>query len=91
VVVIDRRSGFGLGTIAAGLLQRLPALAASMLIAGAAWIVFISLFNVIILNLAPDWVRARVLAVSMLVIQERWQAAVLHGARSRGRLEYMPR
>jgi len=60
---------FGLGTIAAGLLQRLPALAASMLIAGAAWIVFISLFNVIILNLAPDWVRARVLAVSMLVIQ----------------------
>jgi MFS family permease len=60
---------FGLGTVAAGLLHRLPALAATMLIAGAAWIVFISLFNVIILNLAPDWVRARVLAVSMLVIQ----------------------
>jgi MFS family permease len=60
---------FGLGTIAAGMLQGLPALGASMLIAGAAWIVFISLFNVIILNLAPDWVRARVLAVSMLVFQ----------------------
>jgi len=60
---------FGLGTIAAGTLQGLPALGASMLIAGGAWIVFISLFNVIILNLAPDWVRARVLAVSMLVFQ----------------------
>jgi MFS family permease len=60
---------FALGTIAAGMLQGLPALGASMLIAGAAWIVFISLFNVIILNLAPDWVRARVLAVSMLVFQ----------------------
>jgi MFS family permease len=60
---------FGLGTVAAGMLRGLPALGASMLIAGAAWIVFISLFNVIILNLAPDWVRARVLAVSMLVFQ----------------------
>jgi len=60
---------FGLGTIAAGMLHRLPALGASMLVAGAAWIVFISLFNVIVLNLAPDWVRARVLAVSMLVFQ----------------------
>jgi MFS family permease len=60
---------FGLGTIVAGTVHRLPALAASMLMAGAAWIVFISLFNVIVLNLAPDWVRARVLAVSMLVFQ----------------------
>jgi MFS family permease len=60
---------FGLSTIVAGTVHRLPALAASMLVAGAAWIVFISLFNVIVLNLAPDWVRARVLAVSMLVFQ----------------------
>jgi MFS family permease len=60
---------FGLGTLAAGVLHGLPPLGASMLIAGAAWIVFISLFNVIILNLAPDWVRARVLAMSMLVFQ----------------------
>jgi MFS family permease len=60
---------FGLGTMAAATLRGLPALGASMLISGAAWIVFISLFNVIILNLAPDWVRARVLAVSMLVFQ----------------------
>ena len=40
-----------------------------MLIGGAAWISFISLFNVQVLNQAPDWVRARVLAVSMLVFQ----------------------
>jgi hypothetical protein len=40
-----------------------------MLLGGAAWISFSSLFNVQVLNQAPDWVRARVLAVSMLVFQ----------------------
>jgi MFS family permease len=60
---------FGLTTIAAGALGSLPPLGAVMLIGGAAWISFISLFNVQILNQTPDWVRARVLAVSMLVFQ----------------------
>ena len=53
--------------------RRLPArdgaLAAAMLIAGAAWIVFISLVSALVQSLAPDWVRARVLAVFMLVFQ----------------------
>jgi predicted MFS family arabinose efflux permease len=40
-----------------------------MLLGGAAWTVFMSLFNTIIQNLAPDWVRARVLAVYILVFQ----------------------
>ena len=60
---------FGLSTLAAGMLRMLPALGLSMLIGGAAWIVFVSFFNVIVLNQTPDWVRARVLAVSMLVFQ----------------------
>ena len=60
---------FGLTTIAAGALRELSPLAAAMLIGGAAWISFISLFNVQVLNQTPDWVRARVLAVSMLVFQ----------------------
>jgi len=47
----------------------LAPLAAVMLVGGAAWISFISLFNVQVLNQTPDWVRARVLAVSMLVFQ----------------------
>jgi MFS family permease len=59
----------GLTTIAAGSLHSLPALSVVMLIGGSGWIVFISLFNVLILNLTPDWVRARVLAVSMLAFQ----------------------
>jgi MFS family permease len=59
----------GLSTLAAGEFLALPALGAAMLVGGAAWIVFISLFNVIILNRTPDWVRARVLAVYMLVFQ----------------------
>jgi len=60
---------FGLTMIAAGSLRVLPLLGAVMLIGGAAWISFISLFNVQVLNQAPDWVRARVLAVSLLVFQ----------------------
>ena len=60
---------FGLATIAGGTLRHLFPLAAVMLIGGAAWISFISLFNVQVLNQTPDWVRARVLAVSMLVFQ----------------------
>jgi MFS family permease len=40
-----------------------------MFIGGAAWIVFISLVTALVQKLAPDWVRARVLAVFMLVFQ----------------------
>jgi MFS family permease len=69
VVVSAGIATFGLTTIAAGALRVLPPLGAVMLIGGAAWISFISLFNVQVLNQAPDWVRARVLAVSMLVFQ----------------------
>jgi MFS family permease len=56
-------------TIAASFLHTMAALAATMLIAGAAWIVFISLVSALVQSLAPDWVRARVLAVFMLVFQ----------------------
>jgi MFS family permease len=60
---------FGLMTVSTGSFHAIPLLGAVMLAGGAAWIVFISLFNVLILNHTPEWVRARVLAVSMLVFQ----------------------
>jgi MFS family permease len=50
-------------------LHRLLLLAPVMLIGGAAWITFISLINALVQNLAPDWVRARVLAIFILVYQ----------------------
>src|SRR5579862_9451200 len=59
----------GLMTVSVGYLHTMPLLAAAMLIAGAAWIVFISLVSALMQSLAPDWVRARVLAVFMLVFQ----------------------
>jgi hypothetical protein len=40
-----------------------------MLIGGAAWVLFISLINALVQGLAPDWVRARVLAIFILVYQ----------------------
>src|SRR3984957_3694370 len=50
-------------------LHRLSTLAPVMLIGGAVWVVFISLINALVQNLAPDWVRARVLAIFILVYQ----------------------
>ena len=59
----------GLMTGIAGFLHTMVALAATMLVAGAAWIVFISVMSALVQSLAPDWVRARVLSIFMLVFQ----------------------
>jgi MFS family permease len=59
----------GMATIAVGILHNLAALSVVMLVGGGAWIIFISLITALVQKLAPDWVRARVLAVFMLVFQ----------------------
>jgi len=69
VVISSGIALFGLAMVAAGIFRAIWSLAPAMLIAGAAWVSFLSLFNVQLLNRAPDWVRARVLAVSLLVFQ----------------------
>ena len=60
---------FGLTILTASTVRTLPALGAIMLLAGSAWIVFLSLVNVLVLNHSPEWVRARLLAISTLVFQ----------------------
>src|SRR6202453_3005579 len=51
-------------------LLRSPAILCSlMLIGGASWTAIMSLFNIMVQELAPDWVRARVLAVYLFVFQ----------------------
>jgi MFS family permease len=60
---------FGLAILALSGSHRLSTLAAVMLVGGAAWVIFISLINALVQNLAPDWVRARVLAIFILVYQ----------------------
>jgi MFS family permease len=40
-----------------------------MLFGGASWTAVMSLFNIMVQELAPDWVRARVLAVYLFVFQ----------------------
>ena len=69
VVISSGIALFGLASIAAGILRATWSLAPVMLAAGAAWVSFLSIFNVQLLNRAPDWVRARVLAVALLVFQ----------------------
>ncbi len=59
----------GVSIVAAGRLTNLFALGGLMLVAGAAWIVFISLASALVQGLAPEWVRSRVLAVFLLAFQ----------------------
>jgi len=59
----------GLAMVTTGALHRLGTLGPVILIGGGAWILFVSIVNALIQNLAPDWVRARVLAVFILVSQ----------------------
>ena len=54
---------------AAGVVHNLAVLAVVMFIAGSGWIVFISLIAALVQTLAPDWARARVLAVFILTFQ----------------------
>ncbi len=59
----------GVTIAAVGRVHNLPGLTLVMLLSGGTWIVFISLVSALMQNLAPDWVRARVLAIFMLVSQ----------------------
>jgi MFS family permease len=67
----------GLVMVAISGLHSLSTLAAVMLIGGAAWVVFISLISALVQNLAPDWVRARVLAIFILVYQGSYALGTL--------------
>jgi MFS family permease len=58
------------GTILSMALLRSPViLCFVMLLGGASWTSVMSLFNIMVQELAPDWVRARVLAVYLFVFQ----------------------
>ena len=69
VVVSAGVAILGVAIVMSAGLHRLSTLGPVMLMGGAAWIVFISLISALIQNLAPDWVRARVLAVYILISQ----------------------
>jgi MFS family permease len=60
---------FGAVLVATATLHHLALLCALMLFGGSAWTVFMSLFNTMIQELAPEWVRARVLAAYLFVFQ----------------------
>jgi MFS family permease len=49
--------------------HNLPGLMLVMLVSGGAWLTFVSIANALVLSLAPDWVRARVSAIFILVTQ----------------------
>jgi MFS family permease len=68
--IVSAATGIFAGVIlAVATSHRLPLLCFLMLFGGAAWTVFMSTFNTLIQNLAPDWVRARVLAIYLFVFQ----------------------
>jgi MFS family permease len=76
---------FGVVILGTALLRSLMILCVLMFFGGVSWTVFMSLFNTLVQNLAPDWVRARVLAIYLFVFQGSvaigstlWGFAALH-------------
>jgi predicted MFS family arabinose efflux permease len=59
----------GVMTAAMPRFRTLAGLALVMFVSGGAWLTFISLANAFVQTVAPDWVRARVLAIFMLITQ----------------------
>ncbi len=68
-VVSGATAVFAVVILALATLHRLRLLCFLILFGGAAWTVFMSTFNTLVQNLAPDWVRARVLAIYLFVFQ----------------------
>jgi MFS family permease/quinol monooxygenase YgiN len=69
------------------LVPLLAALAGAMFLSGAAWLVLLSSFNVAVQTAVPSWIRARALAVYMLVFagglaggSAAWGAVASHGS-----------
>jgi MFS family permease len=60
---------FAAVTIAVATLRSLWMLCVIIFFGGAAWTVFMSVFNTLVQTLAPDWVRSRVLAIYLFVFQ----------------------
>jgi MFS family permease len=55
--------------LATGTLKTFWPLCGFLVFGGSAWLIFISIFTTMVQQLAPAWVRARVLAVFLLVFQ----------------------
>ncbi|HXN99775.1 MAG TPA: MFS transporter [Candidatus Acidoferrales bacterium] len=68
-VVAVATAVFACVLVATALVPRLWILCFFSFFGGAAWTIFMSVFNTLIQLLAPDWVRARVLAVYLFVFQ----------------------
>jgi len=68
-VVATAIATLGVTVALTGIARALSMLGLLMVVAGAAWITFISLFSALVQSMAPDWVRARVLAIFMLSFQ----------------------
>ena len=68
-VLLIATAAFSAVLLSTAVLRTLWILCVLMLFGGAAWTVFMSIFNITVQKLAPDWVRARVLAVYLFVFQ----------------------
>ena len=68
-VVSAATAAFAAVIVAVATLHSLWVLCIFIFVGGAAWTVFMSVFNTVVQTLAPDWVRARVLAIYLLVFQ----------------------
>ena len=66
VLVALATLAFAAATVGLGYLHELWMVCAAMFLAGAAWLIFLSSFNVAVQMAVPSWVRARALSVYLL-------------------------
>jgi MFS family permease len=66
--------------------KSIPLLSLAILFGGIAWTAIISLMTTVMQNLAPDWIRARAMAVFMLVYMGTWTAGSAFWGYIAGRL-----
>src|SRR4029453_16200510 len=69
IVVSGAVATLGAMIVAGGAVSSIPLFATVTLVAGAGWLVFIALISALVQTLAPDWARARVLAMFILIFQ----------------------
>jgi MFS family permease len=67
VLVVCGTIVFAAGIVVLATVHIFPLLCLAMIAAGVAWMSLMSSFNVIVQTIVPSWVRARVLAIYMLV------------------------
>jgi MFS family permease len=74
-------AAFGIAGVCASATLRAPIVGASLVVAGMAWTWSLATLNAVVVALAPDWVRARVVSIYLMLFAAALSAgSIINGA-----------